>query len=400
MNKHNPSSADDITRQDEFNPYYMRVSSLYRIGKWVLLLLFALFLTVMLLTYRDSITYENFLYLTRNLQMPAMSEGSFSSVVYEEQQNMRFAAYKGELVTAGTSGISFYDGLGALQMQDSTDCVSPVLLTGEKYLMVYDEGGTSYSMYTTIGRVYRGKTENIIQCAALSDRGVHAIASRSQEAKYCVTLYDASFRKIAQYYRDTYVTGLALQSDGERLAILGISSEGASLKGVVTVGQVGTDTAADISLGEQIPLAAAFMNNGILAVVTDGAVLFMDGNGTVKCSVSLSSMLLSGISIADTHIAVACRENTLGTSNRILVIDENGTVTGDCTFAGKVVGVTAAEGTAAVYIRGEQSVLALSKTGETVAEMAFTGNLLEICVIDGRAVFCFPAGASAPRSEN
>lgn len=396
MNKKNLIPEADAAEREVYNKYYMHVSSLYRVGKWVLLLLFTLYLIVMLLAYRDSITYENFLYLTRNLQMPALSEGSFSSVVYEEQQNMSFTSFKGELVTAGASGISFYDGEGTLQLQDSTDCLRPVLLSGEKYLMMYDEGGTSYSLYTSIGRVYRTRMENIIQCAAMNDQGIHAVATRSQEAKYCVTLYDASFREIAQYYRDTYVTGLALQSGGEQLAILSIAADGSSLKGSVTLGYVGSDTTTDIPLGDQIPLAASYLQDGTLAVVTDSAVLLFGGEGEMKASVSLSSTLLSCMSFSDTRVAVVCSENTLGTSNRIYIIDENGSVIGERTVSGKVTAVIAADGSTAAYVLGQQNVLALSSSGETMAEMSYTGNLLTLCVIDGRAVFCFASGAQAP----
>lgn len=400
MSKQNLLPQKNAGPRDEYNKYYMHVSSLYRIEKWVLLLLFALYLTVMMIAYRDSITYENFLYLTRNLQMPALSEGSFSSVVYEEQQNMSFAAFKGELAVAGSSGISFYDSEGTLRLQDSTDCIRPVLLTGDKYLMMYDEGGTSYSLYTTIGRVWRTNAENSIQCAAINDQGLHAVAVRSQESKYCVTLYDASFRELARYYRDTYVTGLALQSDGEQLAILNIAAEGSSLRGAVTIGRVGVDTTTDVSLGDQIPLAASYMQSGTLAVVTDSAVLLFNEDGTIKSSVSLSSTLLSHMSFSDTRIVVACSENTLGTSSRVLIINEDGSIVGERAVSGKITSITAADGSAAAYIQSRQEVFALSETGEITAEMSYTGNLLDLCVVDGRAVFCFAAVAQAPRAKN
>lgn len=390
----------DTGSQQEYNKYYMRVSSLYRGGKWMLLLLFTIYLIVMLLSYRDSITYENFLYLTRNLQMPALREGSFSSVVYEEQQNMSFAAFKGELVVAGASKISFYDGEGTLLLQDSSDCGRPVLIAGDKYLMMYDEGGTSYSLYTSIGRVYRSNAENIIQCAAINDQGFHAVAAHSQESKYCITLYDASFRKIAQYYRDTYVTGLALQSGGEQLAILSITADGSSLRGTVTVGRVGSDSTMDISLGDRIPLSASYMENGTLVVVTDGSVLLIRDDAGIKTAVSLSSMLLSCMSLSDTRLAVVCRENTLGTSNRLFIIDETGCITEERTISGKVVSVTATEGETAAYIRGEQEIIAISSSGGTLAEISYTGSFMDLCVIDGRAVFCFATGAQTPQTEN
>lgn len=390
----------DSGEREAYNMYYMHVSSLYRAGKWILLLLFTVFLIVMLLSYRESITYENLLYLTRNLNISAGGEGGFSSVVYEEQPNMAFTRFKNELVVAGSSGMSFYSGSGAVSFRDDTGCVTPVPVSSEKYLLVYDEGGTVYSLYTPIGRVLRETTDSAIQCADVGDTGVYAIAQRSHEARYLVSLYSASFREIARYYRDSYVTSLSVSPDGELLAILGVQPEGSALSGVLTLCRVGSEEARDIPLGEVLPLKASFLRDGTLVVVTDGAVLFFGPDGSQRASVSLSSTVLSCMSISDTRTVLVCSENTLGTSNRVIVLDSGGNVLSEITVSEKISGAAAADGDAAAYLLCRERVLVLSASGAVKGEIAYTGNLMAVCEITGQPVFCFASGAKIPGADS
>ncbi len=394
----NPIERADAARKNAYNTYYMRVSAWYRNGKWLLLLLFTVYLALMMLSYRESMTYENLLYLLRDFNVTSSVEGGFSSIVYEEQPNMAFASYKGELVVAGSSEILFYDGKGGVTLRDTSECQSPVLESGDKYLLVYDEGGTSYALYTAIACVMRGNTDSSIQNGVVSDAGFFAIATRSQESKYFVTVYAPSLRKIASYYRDTYVTGIALSPAGEYLAIFGISSENASLSGVVTLCKIGSEETVDITLSHSIPLSASFLQDGTLAVVTDNAVFFYDSAGHEKTAVPFSPMTLSHMHFSDTRVAVVCSEDILGTSNQVFVLDSDGNIVADTERKDKILSVTASDGKIAAYVQGQDTVLYLTPNGGQSYLASCTGNLMKICEVSGFPVFCFPTGAQAADS--
>ncbi len=388
----------DFARKDAYNTYYMRVSGWYRIGKWMLLLLFTVYLTLMMLSYRESMTYENLLYLLRDFNVTSSVDGGFSSVSYDEQANMTFASYKGELVVAGSSEITFYDGNGGVVLQDSSVCRTPVLETGDKYLLVYDEGGTDYALYTAIACVTRNSTDSPIQSASVSDTGAFAIATRSHDSKYLVMMYSPSLKKIASYYRDTYVTDVTLSPHGEVLAILGISEEKGALGGVVTLCKSGSSEMTDIPLIEEIPLAASFLEDGSLAVVTDSAVRFYDSDGKESTCVAFQSMTLSHMDFSKTHVAVVCTEDTLGTSSRILVLDSTGTAVTDTVVHDRITAITASDGQIAAYVQGQNFVLYLPKNGTDPYTASYTGNLLNICEISAIPVFCFSTAARAANS--
>ncbi len=378
---------------DRYNTYYMRVAQKYRVAKWVLLLVFTLYLILTLTINRENITHENLMYLLRDFNVSAASDGGFTSVVYEERQNRSFSSFKGELVVAGVSEISFYNAAGARTLYETTACVSPVVEVGEKYLLLYDAGGTAYSIYTTLAAVSFGETESPIQCAAMSDSGVYAIASRAQDSKYTVTLYSDSFREIARYYRDTYVTDIAVSKSGEQLAILSVVSAHSSLDGVLTLCKAGTTDTMDIPLGKTLPLCVSYLSDGTLAVVTDGGVHLYDRDGTEKSVFSFDDTMLTAMDFSASRVVVACREDTLGSTSRIYVISSDGTVLSETATSEKITAVYASDGVRTAYVSDQNSVWYTDASGALTKMASYTGNLLSLCEIGGVPVFCFSSGA-------
>lgn len=375
------------------NPYYLHISGVYRLLKWGTLLLFTLYLVFMLVLQRDSITYENLMYLVRDLNISLEGDGAFSSVLYEEQQNMRFGAFQNELVVAGSSGIRLYDGAGECVFSDSLSYKSPVLETGDKYMLLYDAGGTEYAIFTTLACVERETASGAVQCAAMSDSGSYCVVTRSDQAKYVITLYNSAFMQVARYYRDSYVTAAAVHPNGRTLAVLSTATDDWSLASEVTFYSASSEERSSVSLGTSLPVAARYLENGTLAVICDDAVVYLNEAGVQINRVPLSSMTLTYFSVSENKVALVCRENILGSSSRILVLDSTGAALCDVTRSKKVIGITASSGRNSAYILYSDAVETISIAGgETVP---YTKQLHAIREIAGRAVLCFADKAQA-----
>jgi len=76
-------------QRETYNKYYLHVSGVYRAAKWGALLLFTLFLVLMLVLQRDNITYENFRYLLRDLNLSSSVDGAYASLVFDEFQRIQ-----------------------------------------------------------------------------------------------------------------------------------------------------------------------------------------------------------------------------------------------------------------------------------------------------------------------
>jgi hypothetical protein len=391
-NKSIPVRTDAILKDNmSYNRYYMKVSSRFAAAKWITLLLFTVYLVCMLVAARGSITYENFMYLLRDFNLSSSASGAYSSVVYEEQQNMTFSVFKNALAVSGSSGIRLFDGAGNSVFRDNVSYKTPVLLTGDKYMLLYDEGGRDFSLLTTLTRVSSGTTEGDILCCAMSEKGVYAIAFRNPEAKFAIDVYNSSFRNVERIYRDSYVTGLALDASGDHIAIMSVRYDDWDVAAEVSILQIGESTSRSIPLGDRLPLYCLYMQGGHLAVVCDTAVVILSENGDIVADISLDSMTLSNFHVSERLIALVCSENVLGNENRILVYTEAGVPVIDCASEGKISSITASDVYDCVYLSRENTIEYLSSDNSAAVE--YTGSLLQICEIEGRAVVCFPGSA-------
>ena len=392
--KNIPIRADAVVPDTAaYNKYYMRVSTRYGVAKWITLLLFTVYLLGMLVWGRNSITYENFLYLLRDFNLSSASSGVYSHIVYEEQQNMSFAEYKNTLAVVGSAGVRLYDGSGNALFRDTTSYKTPVLLTGERYMLLYDEGGRDYSVMTTLARVFSGTTDGDILCGAVSDSGNFAIVSRTPEAHYAIDVFDASMKNIERIYRDSYVTGVAFDGAGDTLAVLSVKSENWTLTSEIVFFRIGTEEAKSFSLGDRLPIRCHSMAGGGWAVVCDNAVLVLSGDAKLLAEYPLSMMTLSQFHISDRLIGLVCSENVLGNTNRIIVLNEDGECVIHTTVERKISGIYASDVHDAVYLQYDNSVERVAADG--VKSVSFTGNLIQVCEFSGDAVLCFPGGAYA-----
>lgn len=391
-NKSIPVRTDAILKDNvSYNRYYMKVSSRFAVAKWITLLLFTVYLVCMLVAARNSITYENFMYLLRDFNLSSSASGAFSSVVYEEQQNMTFSVFKNALAVSGSSGVRLFDGAGNSVFRDNVSYKTPVLLTGDKYMLLYDEGGRDFSILTTLARVSGGTTEGDILCCAMSDKGVYAVAFRNPEAKFAIDVYNSSFRNIERIYRDSYVTGMTLDASGDHIAIMTVKYDDWNVASEVSILQIGESTTRSISLGDRLPLYCRYMNGGNLAVVCDTSVVILSERGDVVADISLETMTLSNFHVSERLIALVCSENVLGNENRILVYTESGSTVIDCASEGKISAITASNLYDSVYLSRENTIEYLSSNER--AEIEYTGSLLQVCEIEGRPVVCFPGSA-------
>lgn len=111
---------------------------------------------------------------------------------------------------------------------------NPVIETAGGYSLLYDQGGTSYRLDNDSDNIYQESSQNKILCAGVSDSGTVVLAETSSESLSTVSVYSKSLKQKFSYdVTDGYVTNVAVDSRGSRVAFAVVSSENARFKTVV-----------------------------------------------------------------------------------------------------------------------------------------------------------------------
>lgn len=313
--------------KQEYNSYYLKISRGYKAAKFITLALFLGYLIFMMCMYRSAITYDNLMYLVRDFETDIdVSSRGFEGIVYPASEKTSFTIYKDRLARATASDFTLYNTTGSVELKYDHSMENPCIEAGDKYALVYDIGGTSYSLYNTIARVSTKHTEYTIQGADMCDSGDFALITRSNENRYLVSFFDSSFRELTRVYKDTYVTDVSVDSDGDRYVLVSCDVEKNDFLAEIRCAEIRSETYNSFTLEGLLPLSAEWFDNGSFVVVCDGAAVFADRDGTLKNRCDFGNMNIVTAYVQGDRLLVTCSENSVGSSSKGMVFDTEGNI--------------------------------------------------------------------------
>ncbi|MBQ6261969.1 MAG: hypothetical protein IJK58_00455 [Clostridia bacterium] len=373
------------------NPYYIKISDRYRAAGFLLIVLFAVFAGIMLFRFGENITYDNLVYLARDFNTAmGTNQGSITEVRFTEQDEMTFVPFRDGVAAAGSNDVFLIGPSGDTEFSYSENYTFPVLNAGEKYLLAYSPGGRNYSIYSSVTRLSSKETEGEIVSADMSDSGAYVIVFRTSSGKYDVEIYGDSFKRIMTVHKDKHVIDSAISSDGKRVAVVSAVEGDLDVSAELYVVRAGdSEPFFRKTVASSVPLVADYLPSGILFVIYDDRIEFYDETMEILYSEDLSGTPPSCYGVSGSGVVVCCRENALGTKNRIRSFDSEGNVVYNESISSGVLEVAAPSGDNGVvcYVRTPSEIVRISANGE-VESASYTGDAVRIVDTSGGLLLC------------
>ena len=395
----NGVKLDFKKEEPEVNRYYMAVSKRYRSARYLAVVLLVIYLLVMLIFYRENITYANFVYLARDLDSDTqLNIGEYSDITYERSFDSDYALFRSRIAVASPTGFALYSSTGSKDLESRDVLSDPRLETSEKYAVMYSAGERDYSVFTSIARVFHGECEFEIEDCAVSDTGRYALLTRNDEARFLVTVYNDSFKTLAEYYEDKFVLDVALDSEGENIAIASQNITGSDILGEISLGKVGTKESTTLSFEGMMPIYVSYADDGKLVVLFDQGIKIFDGEDEVA-SISFGGLAPGYFQMEKNIIAISFPTNVMGSENSLKVYNTTGEELYNETIGTKIVCV-ATDGAEAVYAVGETRAYCLDMTDGKLYEESLSHQALDAIAVPGSLVICTPDGTASYFTED
>lgn len=391
----NGVKVDLSVKKSPVNKYYMSVAGKYRAVRYVTVVMLVLFLTVMLIFFRENITYSNLMYLIRDLDTAGEigGVGSYTNITYDGQYAEDFALFKGRVLVAGTSGLTVYDASGSKETEYDSDYSKPRLETGEKYALMYDCGGKSYSLFTSVARVLTSASDEVIEGAAVSDSGYYALLTRSKDSKYMVTVYNSGFEPVMKYHKDKYVIDTALDPDGKNIAVVSAFANGSSVSCEVSFAKVGTEDFTSVQYDGIMPLSAHYTGDGTMLLMCDTALMgFHDGE--LAWRHDFEGTHPNAFTLAGNTAAVCCSKNSIGSTNDILIFDIKGEVLYNIALERKITDIVS-DGEDSVYAVGDGTGTRIALSDGTVTQESVSVIPVKLLSPAGSLIVCGEGGTAS-----
>ena len=271
------------------------------------------------------VTYDNLKFLVRDMSALSIpGSGEYSSIVYNGSDELVPSSFRGGTAICTVASYLYYDSGGGLLVEDSCQYTSPDMVTSGKYLLLYDVGGSGYSVYNQLTRIIERTSSQPIVTGDISDDGSLLLVTRSRETKYVVELYNAAFNKSMSIYKENYVLGAALSPDGEYIVIASGVPADTDLGCEISIIKRGSDTPLyTSSYTHTMPLEIQAFDDGFI-LLCDNGLYFFNYSGGITSSYSFTGMNLRYADITKSGAVVVGSVNALGSENKCAVFDSTG----------------------------------------------------------------------------
>lgn len=311
--------------------------------RYACLLLTVLFGVYGFVVHGQELTADNFRYMLKFLDLE-------EAEVTDENAELRFdyaesnqgGLYLGDLVVLNTDGLTVYSRdagtAGDKLFSESFRMEDPRLAITPKYVFAYDLGGNEIRVFNSHSQFAKLSMDYPIYGFSAADNGSFAVITAEKNYRTAVYVYDSYARQVyKRLLSNTYMDQISLSPDGQSFLALGHEAGDGYLRTLLQVYSIKAEQpVTSVSYRGELPLMAAYTENGKFAVLTGSALRFFDGTGDTPVEVhSIEGQSLLGYSFSSGQILLSVEGSGLSGGSRLLVYNAGGKLVGETAFRGR-----------------------------------------------------------------
>lgn len=384
-------------------PYYENLASRLSFARIVLYMVLLVFVVVTVISNHKLITYENLYYLAKDIgaaTQTAQSQADYISYPISSA-SADFALYRGGVVVSGSEVVTAMSGSGRQTLSVNVAYADPCVRASDKFCLTFGRGENSFAVYNAFVQVHRETTEFPVYDAAVGDNGNFAIVTRSRDYRSEVVIYDGNMEKLANYHLNGYVTGIAMNPEGDRLGVVSVESQNNLWVTKVTVIRIENHiTRESATVTGSLGSTCAFITDDRFAVILSDRLMVFKTDATVTGEILFEGKTPTLAAMGRGSVAILSRAEDGLTGHTLTVYDRNArpSYTVDMntehpvTLAGEPAALTFGGDT--LYLRAGDRLFRLTGNGGTVTSASVSRDTLAILpVSDDEVMICTPAYA-------
>lgn len=403
-------SGEPIDFSSPSIPYYESLAARMSFARVVLYMVLLVFVVVTVVSNHRLITYENLYYLAKDIgasTLTAHSEADHISYPISSAEG-DFALFRGGIAIAGSEVVTVMSGSGRQTLSDNVAYADPCIVAGDRFCITFGRGESSFAVYNAFVRVHAETTEFPIYDAAAGGNGSFAVVTRSRDYTSEVLLYDGNMERLADYHLNGYVTGLAMNAEGDRLGVVSAEAQNGIWVTKITVIRIGNRiTQSSAVISGSLGSTCGFVTDDRFAVLLSDRLMVFDGDATVTGETIFSGSVPALAAIGRGTIAVLASATEELTASVLTVYDRNAREEYRLELSGEHPILKAGDASSlcfggnALFIRAGDTLFRITGNGRTVKSLTVTRDTLDILPLNADEVMVFtPAYAYRAEEED
>ena len=335
------------------------------------IIVLALFLIVFLFANSDRLSIHN---ITNFIQYGVFNKDSDErfplNIQGENITTGNFQRIGQDLCYASDTKLQMLNNYGRTMLTSQHSYSTPVMITSDKYTLLYNLGGTGFQIHSGDESIYSGNAEHNIIAGDMIDNGTYAFVTQCDGYLSKLYVYDNENKKIFAYsFADYYITALSLCPNGKRAALAGLSAlNGDEISSVYVLDFTKDKPEYFEEFEENIIYDMQYLNDNCVSAVGSTAVRVVNTrSGSVEITEYEGRTLTAYTVNRDTDtLTVSLSRSGDGRNCDICSFKANGTKTNEFSTEHRVIDISTYKGRVALLTT--DSVYLYNKDGGLISE--------------------------------
>ncbi|MBQ9941336.1 MAG: hypothetical protein IJO74_07350 [Clostridia bacterium] len=309
--------------------HYNRIARGFAYAKFLTLISAVIFTLFAFNLYRNDITIENFRYMIKYLDFKSAESDTVTgtSIVFDSEASTGMLLYRSDVAVLKKNGLELYDLSGQKIFSSSFTMTSPHAVCGDKYLLVFDVGGTYAAVFNTFSKIWETNFEYPIIDASINDQGDFCILTSKKGYKSALYHYNSNFKMTYAWMSgDKYAVDVSMSSKNRDKFILTAihANDGFFQSDIILLSTESDNAIASVSLYDELVLELSGFKENI-TVLTDKRILFYNTENLELISWSeFSRDSLSDFVFNQNYSVPIFSKKIIGSENDLAVFSSNG----------------------------------------------------------------------------
>jgi hypothetical protein len=372
--RYDTTQIDAVKPQEEWRRK-KHSARLGRIPRWVykIILILILCVFIMLIWFnRGNLNPSNVLEWVQNSVVGMGIGDGFPTKINGNTISIgNFKSVNKEIVTVSDTALTIMNSTAKEIVGRQHSFSNPVMKLNGPRTLIYNLGGKGYQLEGQSGTLVKANAEQNILAGALANNGRYALVTQAEGYFGQLTAYTPDHKDQSRYwFSEYYPTAAALNQDGTRAVVTGVSAKDGGLTSAVYVLNLNEEKAVQpfAVYSDNILFDASYSDEGIAIAVGDRFTSVINVNQKSKTEFPYQGNQLTAYSVDASRAALSLAPYEDSANSRVVVLDKTGK--------------------AAVSLDFKQKVKSVSLYGDTVAALAqgkvyfysaTTGNSLGSC---------------------
>lgn len=331
----------------EARSYYEKAARGLRLARYGVLLLLIGFLLFSMTFYREDITFDNFRYLMKYLEIspPALSEGE-KSITFSAASDATYLLLGDKPIVQTGNAVISYDTAGRKLLNETISYQNPTVTQNNKYMLIYDLDGFGLSVYNSFSKVCEKKLPTAAEYVYLDNDGGFAVITTEKSYAGGFDCYDSNYKKIYSFMtRTANVTDVCCDTRHKRAACVTTDARDGDYYAEIFTFDLNNDDEihATTALAGELPLSAFAAADGFV-LLTDSGFHCYDYDAVETAFVDFEYETPDALYRFDDFFAVTLKNSLAGAESTVRFYTYDGALLYSDYYKSEIARIHAADG--------------------------------------------------------